>query len=279
MLLLILLFSVFSDQADFSKQIEAWNRPARPHRIAGPLYYVGTADLAAYLITTPDGHILIDGGLDVSAPLIRQSIREVGFRYEEVKILLNTHAHADHAGGLAEIKRETGAQLMATAQDAALLEAGGRNDFAMGDSFLFPAVKVDRMLADGDQVRLGGMTLTARHTPGHTPGATTWVMTVTDTGKNYRVVVAPSTTVNPGTALFNNPNYPRIVEDWERTYRVAKALEPDIFLAPHAQFFDMQRKAAGAPGAYVDPQGYRRYIERGEQQFRKLLEEQRPRWP
>jgi metallo-beta-lactamase class B len=271
----LLLFSFLLAQNDFSKQIAGWNRPAAPHRIAGNLYFVGTAELGMYLITTPDGHVLIDGGLDVSVPLIKKSIHQLGFRYEEIKVLLNTHAHADHAGGLAQIKKETGARLMATAADAALLEAGGRGDFLLGDAFLFPPVKVDRILADGDEVRLGGVTLVARHTPGHTQGATTWMTTIKEGERAYRVVVAPSTSVNPGTSLVNNAKYPEIVEDWQRTYKVTKMLHPDIFLAPHPQFFDMARKAKGGPGAYVDPEGYRRYIERGEQQFKKLLAEQR----
>jgi metallo-beta-lactamase class B len=266
--------------AQYAPYEPGWNKPGTPHRIVGTIHYVGTTELAVYLIATPKGHILIDTGFEETVPIVRDSIRALGFRYEDIRVLLNTQAHYDHAAGLARVKRETGARLAAMREDAVLLEAGGKNDFRFGDELAFAPVKVDRVLADGDRVELGGVTLIARHTPGHTKGATTFVTTMEEGGRSQTVVFATSVTVNPGTSLVNNAKYPSIVEDWEQTYAVLKSLRPDVWLSAHAGAFDMagklQRRGAGQ-NPYVDPAGYRRFVEGGEQKFRALLAEQRQR--
>jgi metallo-beta-lactamase class B len=251
-----------------------WNKPAPPHRVVGNVYYVGTTELAVFVITTPSGHILLDTAFDQTVPIIKAGMKTLGLRYEDIELLLSSQAHYDHVAGLARVKRETGARLEVMAEDAPLLEAGGRGDFRFGDELTFPAVKVDRRLKDGDRVELGGVTLTAHHTPGHTKGATTFTTTVEEAGKKYDVVFATSLSVNPGTKLLNNPKYAAIVPDWEKTFRLMKSLQPDIWVAGHAGFFDMAGKAARAgkgPNPYIDPAGYRRYVESAEERFRKLL--------
>ena len=174
--LLLLFPTMAACQADPTSR--SWNQPVEPFRIAGNLYYVGANDIASYLIATPEGHILLDGGFVETVPLIRESVKKLGFRIEDVKVLLNTHAHYDHAGGLAELKTLTGAKLQASEADAPALARGGKDDPLFGDQFLFPAVQADRLVKDGDTVSLGGSTLTARLTPGHTAGCTTWTMKV-----------------------------------------------------------------------------------------------------
>ncbi len=256
-----------------------WNKPAPPHRVIGNISYVGTSELGVFVVTTPGGHILLDAAFDQSVPMIRSGMKTLGLRYENIKLLLSSQAHYDHVAGLARVKRETGARLEVMAEDAPLLEAGGRGDFRFGDEFTFPAVKVDRLLRDGDRVELGGVTLTARHTPGHTKGATTFTTIVEDAGRKYDVVFATSLSVNPGTKLLNNPKYPSIVKDWEKTFRVMRSLQPDVWVAGHAGFFDMAGKAARAgeqPNPYIDPAGYRRYVESAEERFRTLLSAEKP---
>jgi metallo-beta-lactamase class B len=263
--------TVFGAQDAFEPD---WNKAAPPHRIVGNIYYVGTTELAVFVVTTPAGHILLDAAFDQTVPVITAGMKALGLRYEDIKVLLSSQAHYDHVAGLARVKRETGARLEVMAEDAPLLEAGGRGDFRFGDELTFPPAKVDRLLKDGDRVELGGVTLVARHTPGHTKGATTFTTTVDEAGKKYNVVFATSLSVNPGTALVNNPKYPSIVSDWEKTYRVMKSLQPDVWVAGHAGFFDMAGKAARAgerPNPYIDPAGYRRYVDTAEARFKTLL--------
>lgn len=257
----------------------SWNQPVEPFRIAGNLYYVGASDVTAFLLTSPQGHVLLDGGFVETAPLIRDSIRKLGFRLEDVKILLNSHAHQDHAGGLAALKGWTGARLVAGARDAALLAAGGKGDFRFGDTLTFPPVRADRTVGDGETVRLGGITLTAHATPGHTQGCTTWSTTVEDRGARRPVVFVCSASVNPGVVLTGMPGYPEIAADYERTFATLKALPAEVFLAPHGAMFGLQEKAAAlrartdpaAPNPFVDPAGYRGYVESSEARFRELL--------
>jgi metallo-beta-lactamase class B len=254
-----------------------WNEPAPPHQVIGPVYFVGTNALASFLITTRSGHILLDPGFLESVPLIKNSIRALGFKYEDIRILLNSQAHYDHAAALALIRRETGARLAAMADDAPLLESGGRGDFVFGDEYLFPRVTVDRRLRDGDVIELGDLRLTARHTPGHTKGAATFFTTAIDRGQAYQVVFATSTTVNPGTMLVDNPKYPNIVQDWERTYAILESLSPGVWVSAHTNVFDMtgklaRRKAGDNP--YVDPAGYRRHLAASRQRFAALLKEE-----
>ena len=264
-------------QADDTSR--SWNQPVKPFRIAGNLYYVGASDLASFLIVTPQGHILLDSGLVETVPQIQHNVTQLGFRLEDVKVLLNTHAHYDHAGGLALLKRLTGATLMASEADAALLAAGGKGDPNFGDKLAYEPVKADRILRDGDKVELGGVTMTAHLTPGHTKGNTTWTMTVTEGMKSYNVVVAGSTST-PGYKLVDNPNYPGIVVDYQRTLQILKTLPCDIFLGPHGNFFDLTKKSklleqGEKQNPFIDPDGYKRYIEENEKAFQTELERQK----
>ncbi|MGH9870309.1 MAG: subclass B3 metallo-beta-lactamase [Candidatus Polarisedimenticolia bacterium] len=244
----------------------SWYEPAEPVRIAGPVHYVGTQGLGAYLIATPQGHILIDGAMPGSGPLIEASIRKLGYEPKDIRLLLITHAHMDHVGTLAHFKKLSGAKLAVMEPEAGLLKSGGKTDYlyADDDTFHFEPVAADRMLKDNDTVELGGVTLTARHTPGHTRGCTTWVTTIEDGGRSYRVAFMGSTSVNPGTRLVNEPSYPGIADDYRRSLAMLASLEPDIFLAPHPGFFDFEAKrgraAAEGARAFVDPEGYRQRV-------------------
>ena len=254
------------------------NQPVKPYRVIGNIYYVGASDVTSYLITTPNGHILLDSGFIETVPQIKQNVAQLGFRLADIKILLNSHAHYDHAGGLAELKRLTGATLMTSEGDVALLAAGGKGDPNFGDRFLYEPVKPDRTLRDGDNVELGGVTMVARLTPGHTKGCTSWTMKVKDGEKEYDVVFYGSTSA-PGYKLVNNPGYPDIVADYEKAFRLLKTLPCDVFLAAHGQFYDMLGKAklleqSPKSNPFIDPEGYRRYLDESEKSFRKLLASQ-----
>ncbi|HEV7786639.1 MAG TPA: subclass B3 metallo-beta-lactamase [Thermoanaerobaculia bacterium] len=252
------------------------NQPAEPYRIFGNLYYVGASDVTSFLVATPAGLILIDGGFAETVPMIRKSVKKLGFKMEDVKILLNSHAHFDHAGGLAAIRRQTGARLAASAADAALLANGGRGDHLFGDKYPYEPVTADRILKDGDQVELGGTTLTAHLTPGHTKGCTTWTMKAKEGGKSYDVVFVCSTTVLPDVSLTNNAKYPTIAADFEQTFRTLRGLPCDIFLASHASFYNGLEKAerlrkGAKPNPFIDPAGYKAYLDRSEKAFRERL--------
>ena len=257
-----------------------WTEPFPPFRIAGNLYYVGSKDLASYLITTPRGHILINSDLEESVPLLRVSVEKLGFKFRDIRILLISHAHWDHDGGSAAIKAITGATYMVMDGDASVVESGGKTDFQYGNQppSLYPPTKVDRVLHDGDEVKLGGTTLVAHLTPGHTKGCTTWTMKLKDAGKIYDVVIVGSPNVNEGYKLVDNPAYPEIASDYERTFRVLKSLPVDIFLGAHGSYFDLQTKYArlkeGAAAPFVDPDGYKSYITDREEAFRKELAKQ-----
>jgi metallo-beta-lactamase class B len=258
-----------------------WTQPFPPFKIAGNLYYVGSKGLANYLITTPQGHVLINSDLEANVPMIRDSIEKLGFKFSDVKILLISHAHWDHDAGSAKIKELTGAKYMVMEGDVPVVESGGKADFHYGSDpgALYPPAKVDRVLHDGDQVRLGDAVLVAHLTPGHTKGCTTWTMKVQDGGKTYDVVIVGSPNVNDGYKLVNNAQYPQIAADYERMFRVLKSLPCDIFLGAHGSYFDMESKYAryterGA-AAFVDPEGYRKFVASKEQEFRTELQKQR----
>jgi metallo-beta-lactamase class B len=256
------------------------DRPFAPFRIVGNVYYVGASEVTSYLIATPRGHILLDGGFAETAPQIAASVETLGFRLADVKVLLNSHAHFDHAGGLAELKRRTGAALAASAADALLLARGGHGDFRFGDTLTFPPVVADRILKDGDTVSLGGTVMTAHLTPGHTQGNTTWTTTVEEKGRSYRVAFMASASINPGVVLLGNPTYPGIAGDYAKAFQVMRSLPCDVFLAPHGSFFDLQGKAkrlaAGeAPNPFVDPAGCRAYIGRMEEAYEEQLRKEK----
>ena len=267
--------------ASFVQQPLDWTEPFPPFKIAGNLYYVGSKGLANYLITTPQGHILINSDLEANVPLIQKSVEKLGFKFSDVKILLISHAHWDHAGGSAAIKRLTGAKYMVMDADVPVVESGGKSDFNYGvdASDWYPTAAVDRVLHDGDTVALGGSTLVTHLTPGHTKGCTTWTMTVEEGGRRYNVVIVGSPNVNPGYKLVDNSAYPKIADDYERTFRVLKALPCDIFLGAHGDYFGLVDKYArmktGGVAAFVDPKGYAAWIADREQAFRRELAKQK----
>jgi metallo-beta-lactamase class B len=247
----------------------------------GNIYYVGTKEYASYLITTPEGDILINSGPTEGVPLIRKSIETLGFKFSDVKILLISHAHWDHCAGSARIKELTGAKYMVMDADVPVVESGGKKDFQYGNNAdsLFQATKVDRVLHDGDEVRLGGVVLVAHLTPGHTKGCTTWTLRLADGGKMYNVVIVGSPNVNPGYKLVGNALYPQIAQDYERTFRVLKALPCDVFLGAHGDYYGMEAKFArldkGTGNPFIDPAGYEAYVSEREQAFETELKKQR----
>jgi metallo-beta-lactamase class B len=254
-----------------------WTEPFPPHRIMGNLYYVGSKDLAAFLVVTPEGNILINSNLESSVPQIKASIEKLGFRFSDTKILLISHAHLDHAAGSATLKRLTGAKYMVMDGDVAVVEDGGRSDFAYGREkvWSYKSAKVDRVLHDGDEVKLGGAVLVAHKTAGHTRGCTTWTMKVPDHGKTYDAVIVGSPNVNPGYRLTGKESYPGIAADYGRTFQVLKALPCDIFLGAHGGYYGMIGKYARLKGgdqkAFVDPVGYAQYLADREAAFRREL--------
>jgi metallo-beta-lactamase class B len=264
----------------FAQANSEWGEPFPPHRVIGNIYYVGTRGLASYLITTPEGSILINSSLETSVPLIRASIEKLGFRFQDVKILLISHAHFDHCAGSFQVKELTGAKYMVMEPDVAEVESGGKIDFQYGKTpdTLFKPMKVDRVLHDGDQVKLGDAVLTAHLTPGHTKGCTTWTMKARDAGKAYDVVVVGSPNVNPGYKLVKNALYPQIADDYARMFRVMKSLPCDVFLGAHGNYYGMEEKFArlnkGGTNPFIDPEGYKRYIDEREKTFRSELEKQ-----
>jgi len=279
--LLLLGCSLFplTSFAALTPEEASWNQPVTPFKIIGNLYYVGASDITSYLIATPKGLILLDGGFTETAPQVEANIKTLGFKLSDVKILLNSHAHDDHAGGLAQLKRDTHATLEVSAADAVLMARGGHADPNYGDRFLFEPVQADKLLKDGDTIELGGVTLNAHVTPGHTPGCTTWTMRVEEGGKPYDVVFLCSVTA-PGFRLVDNPAYPDIAADFTRSFATLKSLPCDVFLGAHGGYFDLQGKRARLqkhePGnPFIDPQGYRTYLDQAQQAFEQQLVAQR----
>ena len=256
-----------------------WTEPFPPFHIAGNLYYVGSRGLANYLVTTPQGNILINSDLEANVPMIEASIEKLGFKFKDTKILLISHAHWDHDAGSAMIKERTGATYMVMDADVSVVESGGKTDFAYGNTTVYRPAKVDRVLHDGDEVKLGSTVLVAHLTPGHTKGCTTWTMAVTERGKTYDVVIVGSPNVNPGYKLVDNTAYPQIAEDYERMWRVLKSLSCDIFLGAHGNYFGLEEKYPlrneGSANPFVDPSGYKKYIAQKEEDFRTELAKQK----
>jgi metallo-beta-lactamase class B len=259
------------------------NQAVEPFKIAGNLYFVGASDISSYLVATPAGHVVIDAGYEATVPQIERNIRALGFKVEDVRVLLNTQAHYDHAAGFAQLKKDTGAQLMIAEGDAEVIERGGMKDFSFGDAHPFPAAKVDRRLKDGDTVTLGKMTLHAHVTPGHTRGCTTWAFAVTENNRELHVVDMCGLTVLDTTHLVGNALYPGIVADYERTFEAMRKIPVDIFIGAHPSYYGGAEKAAklkanpGGPNPFVDPEGYQRYIDAGEKRFRDALAREKAR--
>ena len=255
--------------------------PFPAFHIAGNIYYVGSKNSAAYLIMTAQGHILINSTVEANVPLIRKNVESLGFKFSDIKILLISHAHWDHNAASDAIKKLTGAKYMVMDGDVSVVESGGKTDFQYGNdpTALYPATKVDRVLHDGDEVKLGDVVLTARLTPGHTRGCTTWTMKVKENSKTRDVVIVGSPNVNPGYKLVDNATYPGIAADYEKTFQVLKSLSCDYFLGAHGSYFDMETKytqlKSGAASPFIDPQGYKNYVSEREQAFRKELAKQK----
>lgn len=278
------LFAFLASAAPISAQYNpAWVTPFTPFRIAGNLYYVGSRDLASYLIATPSGLILINSSLEVSVPLIRKSVESLGFRFGDIKILLISHAHNDHCAGSAQIIHLTGVKYYVMAGDVSVAESGGRTDFQYGtQKFMrYPLTHVDRVLHDGDTVSLGGTVLTAHLTPGHTRGTTTWTLDEPEGSRFLHVVIVGSPNVNPGYRLVGNKAYPQIARDYKRGFAVLEQLPCDVFLGAHGSYFDLTGKyprwKEGDKSVFIDPAGYKAYIADREQAFEKELQRQSAR--
>jgi len=260
-----------------------WTTPIAPFHIVGNLYYVGSQDLASYLIVTPKGNILINSSLESSPPLIQKSVEKLGFRYRDTKILLISHAHGDHDAGSSEVIHTTGAKYMVMDGDVPVVESGGAKDFNYPESH-YPAASVDRVLHDGSEVELGGTVLVAHRTAGHTRGCTTWTIKEREHGRPLNVVIVGSWNVNPGFRLVDFPgkpaSYPGIAGDFQRTFATLKALPCDVFLGAHGSYFDMLKKLdrikSGEKGdVWIDPQGYQAAVAEHEHAFEQTLAKQK----
>jgi metallo-beta-lactamase class B len=276
----MLLVAVISQRSAVS-QTNDWLEPFPPFRIAGNLYYIGSRGLASYLVTTPEGHILINSNLEKSVPMLRASIEKLGFKYRDVKVLLISHAHFDHNAGSALIKKETGAKYMVMAEDLSAVESGGKTDFNYGSEkeTYYPATKVDRTLRDQEKVRLGGTVLVGHLTAGHTKGCTTWTMKVGDGAKALDAVIVCSPNVNPGYKLADNAAYPGIADDYARMFKTLASLPCDLFLGAHGSYYGLaakyDRMQKGDTMAFVDPAGYKKFIAAKSAEFQAELKKQR----
>jgi metallo-beta-lactamase class B len=275
-LFLCLLFVLVtaSAQTKQAKQGKTdWNAPFPAHKVIGNVYFVGSAELASFLITTPQGHILINSDFEATVPVIRASVEKLGFKFTDIKILLGSHAHGDHMEGDAMVKELSGARVMAMEQDVPWLRKmtpGGKPH------------PIDHILKDGEEVKLGGTTLTAHLTAGHTPGCTTWTTKVDENGKSYNVLIVCSVGVNPGTVLVNNKDYPSIAGDYARSFKVLRTMPVDVFLGAHGSFYGLQAKYAklqgGGANPFIDPAGFKAYLDDKESAFTKELGAQKAQW-
>jgi metallo-beta-lactamase class B len=256
---------------------QKWTAPFEPFQLIDNIYYVGTDGIAAYIIKTSQGLILLDTALPESTGMIKANIAKLGFKLADIKIILNSHAHFDHTGGLAEIKKDTGAQLVAGERDKPLLEGGYYPGDEKNADLAFPPVKVDRAVKEGDKVTLGETTLIAHSMPGHSPGCTSWEMTVKDAGQDRDVLFFCSGTVALN-KLVGHPTHPGIVDDYRSTFAKAKAMKVDVLLGPHPEVYGMQAKRAqmkdGAPNPFVKPGELQTYVAGLEQDFDKQLAKQ-----
>jgi metallo-beta-lactamase class B len=275
-LALVLIGTLAVQAKPYDQERIAWARPMKPFHLIGNIHYVGTAGISAFLIVTPEGNILTDGGLEETASQIEANIVALGFRMQDIKIILNSHAHFDHSGGLAALKARSGARLIASAIDKPILESG-HVDFGPSSEVDAPPVKVDQAVNDGDTVRLGGVTLTANITGGHTPGCTSWTMPLVEAGIRHEVIFFCSLTV-AGNPLVNNKSRPQIVSDYRSSFARLAAMKPDIFLAPHGDQFRLNAKleklAAGGPNPFIDAAEFAPFLARQQAAFERELARQ-----
>lgn len=278
----IIICLFFSRQVNAQKLIpppfvlKEWEREYQPFRIAGNLYYVGTYDLACYLITTPQGDILINTGLAESVGLIKSNVESLGFKFSDIKILLATHAHFDHVAGMADIKEITGARMMIHEKDAQALADGGNSDFIFGGKgSTFKPVKAERLLHNNDTIRLGDMQIVVLNHPGHTQGSNSFLFDVRDDNKTYRVLIANMPTMQDQTNLEGMTGYPDIAKDYAYTFDALKKLKFDIWLSSHAAQFRLHQKRkpgdAYRPDVFSDRAGYDETIENLEKLYLRRL--------
>lgn len=265
--------------AQVQAQPDDWTTPFPGHRIISNLYAVGTSGLGVFLITSEDGHILINTGLEDSTPLIRDNIESVGFHLEDVEILLTMQSHWDHTAALAEIKEMTGAEMWATAKDARVLEDGGFSDPHFGGKENFAPIEVDRIISDGEVIELGSTRLLVHEHPGHTEGSSSYSMQVSESGRDYDVVIANMGTINSGKKMLLNPTYPGVADDFRETYRRQKAMNVDVWVAAHGGQYGLHDKyrpgQAYSPETFVDPDGFLAEVNRLEQIYLDQLAEER----
>ena len=244
-----------------------WNAPFPAHKVIGNVYYVGSSELASFLITTPQGHFLINSDFEATVPVIRASVEKLGFKFTDIKIVLGSHAHGDHMEGDALVKELSGARVMAMEQDVPWLRK------------MTPGNKphpIDKILKDGEQVSLGGTTLTAHLTAGHTPGCTTWTTKAEENGKSYNVLIVCSVGFNPGYVLVNNKDYPSIADDYVRSFKLLRTLPVDVFLGAHGSFYGLQAKLEqGGMNPFIDPAGFKAYVDDKEKAFNAELAAQK----
>jgi metallo-beta-lactamase class B len=283
---LMLLFLVMGGTAlaqaqDAAPRNADWTRTFPPFRMIGNIYWVGGYDLATYLITTPQGNILINTGIGDTAQQIKASVEQLGFKITDTRILTATHGHFDHVAGMADLKKMTGARLVVSEPERALLESGGKADFRFGElpGARFPPVAVDQTFKDGEKIALGGTELTAHLHAGHTRGATSFTLTIQEGGKSYRVIIANMASINPGVTVSGMAKYPNITADYARTFRAQKELNSDVWLASHAAQFRMHDKYkpgdAYNPERFVDPKGFQAAVQRLEQAYLDQLAKER----
>lgn len=275
--LLVLLTPSTQAVRTTSKFPSDWNEPFKPFQMIGNIYYVGTRGLACYIIKTKAGLILLDTAMQESAPIVRANIESLGFALKDVKIMISSHAHFDHVAGHADMKAATGAQVYAMKADVEILESGGKKGFHPIPPFYKP-VKVDKILKDRAVVRLGEVAMTAHHTPGHTEGNTAWTMKVEENGKSYNVVFTCSLSINPGVRMVNNPTWAGVADAYAKSFARLKILPCDVFLGPHAPFFDMEEKVkrlGATPNPFIDPKGLRKFVEMNEESYKKQIQRER----
>ena len=256
----------------------AYFEPFPAHKVIGNVYHVGSKDIAVFLITTDEGHILINSGFEQTVPLTRIGMESLGFKIKDVKFILASHAHADHVAGHRLLRDATGAKVFVMQGDEKVVADGGKGQYLYTDA-RWKKCPVDRVLKDGDEITLGGTTLIARHTPGHTAGCTTWTWKVTEQGKEFNVVVIGSPNVNPGFRLVNNKDYPEIADDFAKTFEVLNSLQCDIFLGAHGGYYGMidkfqRSKEDDATNPFIDSKGYKAYVSVKEKSYREKLAKQ-----
>ncbi len=269
-----------ASQAGVPGKMQPWNRPFPAYHVIDNVYYVGSNAIAQFLITTSAGNILLDSGFEASVPRLRKNIEALGFRYQDTKLLLTSHAHIDHVQAHALVRQQTGARVVVSALDAPFVEHGGQGETVFDGVYAWTPCPVDQRVNDGDEVKLGSTTLTAHLTPGHTVGATTWTMKVSERGQALDVVFFPSANINPGVHLVSNARYPKIAEDFRASFATWKSLACDVFLGDHGDFYAMAEKYGrlrdgAAPNPFIDPSGYRRFIADAERRFLEQLASER----